>query len=61
MTETAAAELGGAKLGDARLSRRLMRVAKRLGAQLGASMLVAYSGWAETQAAYRLLAHEDVD
>ena len=37
MTETAAvswaaAELGGANLGDARLNRRLVRVAERLGA-----------------------------
>ena len=66
MTETAvvswaAAELGGAKLGDARLNRRLVRVAERLGAQPGASIPVACGGWAETQAAYRLLANEAVD
>jgi len=66
MTETAAvswaaAELGRANLGDARLNRRLVRVAERLGAQPGASIPVACGGWAETQAAYRLLAHEDVD
>ena len=66
MTETtavswAAAELGGAKLGDARLNRRLVRVVERLGAQPSASIPVACGGWAETQAAYRLLAHEDVD
>jgi len=67
MTETVAvavswavAELGGAKLGDARLNRRLVRVAERLGAQPGASIPVACGGWAETQAAYRLLAHEAV-
>lgn len=67
MTETvtvamswAVAELGGAKLGDARLNRRLVRVAERLGAQPGASIPVAGGGWAETQAAYRLLAHESV-
>ena len=56
----AVAELGGAKLGDARLNRRLVRVAERLGAQPGASIPVACGGWAETQAAYRLLAHEAV-
>ena len=66
MVETAAAswavaELGGANLGDARLSRRLVRVAERLGAQPGASIPVACGGWAETQGAYRLLAHEAVD
>jgi len=66
MVETAAAswaavELGGANLGDARLNRRLVRVAKRLGAQPGASIPVACGGWAETQGAYRLLAHEAVD
>jgi hypothetical protein len=46
MTETvavswAAAELGGASLGDARLKRRLVRVAERLGATPGASIPVA--------------------
>ena len=56
----AAAELGGADLGDARLNRRLVRVAERLGAQPNASIPVACNGWAETQAAYRLLAHEAV-
>lgn len=65
MTETAAvrwaaAELGGANLGDARLNRRLVRVAERLGAQPGARMPVACGGGAETQAAYRLLAQEAV-
>ena len=59
MTETAA-ELGGANLGDARLNRRLVRVAERLGAQPGASIPAACGGWAETQATYRLLAHEAV-
>ena len=57
----AAAELAGADLGDARLNRRLVRVAERLGAQPGASIPVACGGWAETQAAYRLLAHKNVD
>jgi len=56
----AVAELVGAKLGDARLNRRLVRVAERLGAQPGASIPAACGGWAETQAAYRLLAHEAV-
>ena len=66
MTDTAAvswaaAELAGADLGDARLNRRVVRVAEQLGAQPGASIPVACGGWAETQAAYRLLAHENVD
>ena len=66
MTETAAvswaaAELAGADLGDARLNRRLVRVAEQLGAQPGASIPVACGGWAETQAAYRLRAHENVE
>ncbi|NMQ20566.1 hypothetical protein E4P82_16000, partial [Candidatus Competibacter phosphatis] len=51
---------GGADLGDARLNRRLVRMAERLGAQPNASIPVACNGWAETQAAYRLLAHEAV-
>ncbi len=45
----AAAELGGANLGDARLNRRLVRVAERLGARPGASIPVACGGWAETR------------
>ena len=49
------------ELGDARLNRRLVRVAEHLGAQPGASIPVACGGWAETQGAYRLLAHEAVD
>ena len=57
----AAAELAGADLGDARLNRRLVRVAEQLGAQPGASIPVACGGWAEPQAAYRLLAHENVE
>ena len=56
MTETAAvswaaAELGGANLGDARLNRRLVRVAERLGAPPGARIPVACGrdarGWFE--------------
>ncbi|MBK8753810.1 MAG: IS4 family transposase [Candidatus Competibacteraceae bacterium] len=57
----AAAELGGANLGDTRLNRRLVRVAERLGAQPVARIPVACGGWAETQAAYRLLANAAVD
>src|SRR5512134_3490637 len=66
MTDTAAVswavvELASADLGDARLNRRLVRVAEQLGAQPGASIPVACGGWAETQAAYRLLANEVVE
>lgn len=56
----AAMDLAGADLGDARLNRRLVQVAERLGAHPGASIPVACGGWAETQGAYRLLAHEAV-
>jgi hypothetical protein len=56
----AATERAGADWGDARLNRRLVQVAERLGAQPGASIPVACGGWGETQAAYRLLAHEAV-
>ncbi len=56
----AATELAGADLGDARLNRRLVRVAEQLGAQPGASIAVACGSWAETPAAYRWLAHENV-
>ena len=41
----AAVGLGGANLGDARLNRRLARVAEHLGAQPGASIPVACGDW----------------
>ena len=53
MEQWAAEEFGGAKLGDARLTKRLIKVATDLAARPTASIPGACSGWVETQAAYR--------
>jgi hypothetical protein len=53
-------ELGAAQLGDARRSRRLVRLVERLAEQPSVSIPAACSGAAETKAAYRLLSHEAV-
>jgi IS4 transposase len=53
-------ELGAAELGDARRSRRLVRLVERLAEQPSVSIPAACSGAAETKAAYRLLSHEAV-
>jgi hypothetical protein len=51
----AAAELGHARLGDARRTQRLVEVASALGAQPTASIPEACGAWGRTKAAYRLL------
>ncbi len=53
-------EMGAAQLGDARRSRRLVRLVERLAEQPGASIPAACLGAGETKAAYRLLAHDAV-
>lgn len=53
-------EMGGAELGDARLSRRLVRLVERLAEQPSASIPAACAGAAETKAAYRLLSRDAV-
>src|SRR5512144_386654 len=47
--------MGGLELGDARRTRRLMRLVEDLSAHPLGSIPVASGGWAETKAAYRLL------
>ena len=54
-------ELGAAELGDARRSRRLVRLVERVAEQPSVSIPAACSGAAETKAAYRLLSHEALD
>ena len=49
------------KLGDARRTRRLIRLVEDLSAQPLASLPVASGGWAETKAAYRLLDNDALD
>jgi hypothetical protein len=47
-------EFGGAKMGDARLTKRLVKRADRLGDAPSASIPGACNGHTETQGAYRL-------
>ena len=47
-------------LGDKRLNTRMVRLVECFAANPLASIPVACGGWAETQGAYRLLAHEAV-
>lgn len=53
-------EMGGADLGDARRSRRLVRLVDRLAQQPSLSIPAACSAAAEIKAAYRLLSHEAI-
>jgi hypothetical protein len=54
-------ELGSADLGDERVNRRLVRLAEDLSANPTASIPQACQGWAETKAAYRFFAREELD
>jgi IS4 transposase len=56
----AADEFHALDLGDRRLNRRTVLLAERLSAQPMASIPAACGGWAETQAAYRLLGNDDI-
>lgn len=57
----AEAELGGAQLGDRRLTKRLVTLTDALSAAPTASIPAACRGWAETKAAYRLLDNDALD
>jgi len=52
---------GGIELGDARRTRRLIKLVEDLSAQPTGSIPLASGGWAETKAAYRLLDTEALD
>ena len=54
-------ELGSADLGDARVSRRLVRLAEDVSANPTARIPQACQGWAETKAAYRFFSREELD
>ena len=54
-------ELGGAPLGNARLSKRLVKLATRLAQDPSASIPQACRGWAEMRAAYRFLGQDKLD
>jgi hypothetical protein len=53
MDQWAAAEFGGAELGDGRLTHRLIKIASDFADKPTASIPSACSGWAEAQAVYR--------
>ena len=57
----AAEEFKGIDLGDKRLDQRAILLAERLAEKPTASIPGACGGWAETQAAYRFLAQEELD
>jgi len=54
-------ELGRANLGDARLNRRLVKLATRFAEQPTASIPGACGDWAETMAAYRFFNQASAD
>jgi hypothetical protein len=54
-------EFKGIDLGDKRLDKRAVLLAERLAEKPTASIPGACGGWAETQAAYRFLAQEEMD
>ena len=56
----AAQEFNTIDLGDKRLDKRAVLLAEQLAEKPTASIPAACGGWAETQAAYRFLAQEDV-
>lgn len=57
----AAEEFKSIDLGDKRLNKRAFLLAEQLAAKPTASIPAACGGWAETQAAYRFLAQEDIE
>lgn len=57
----AAEEFKDINLGDRRLNKRTLLLAERLAAHPLASIPQACGGWAETQAAYRFLAQDDLE
>ena len=57
----AAEEFKTIDLGDRRLDKGTVLLAERLAANPMASIPQACGGWAQTQAAYRFLAQDDID
>jgi hypothetical protein len=60
-TSWAAAEFKDIDLGDKRLNKRAVLLAERLADKPTASLPGACAGWAETAAAYRSLAQDELD
>lgn len=61
MVSWAAEEFKDIDLGDRRLDKRTVLLAERMAANPLASIPQACGGWAETQAAYRFLAQDDIE
>lgn len=61
MMSWAAEEFKDIDLGDRRLDKRTVLLAERMAAKPLASIPQACGGWAETQAAYRFLAQDDIE
>jgi sensor domain CHASE-containing protein len=57
----AAEEFKDLDLGDKRLNKRMVRLVERFAANTLASIPQACGVWAETQAAYRFLAQDDIE
>ncbi|MBP9228640.1 MAG: transposase, partial [Azonexus sp.] len=57
----AAEEFKAIDLGDRRLDKRTVLLAERMAANPLASIPQACGGWAETQAAYRFFAQDDIE
>jgi hypothetical protein len=53
-------EISECDLGDARLNRRLGAMLEALGERPGSSLPTAFQDWANTKAAYRFFANENV-
>lgn len=53
-------ETTGCDLGDARLNRRLGRILEDIGERPDKSLPTAFQDWANTKAAYRFFANENV-
>ena len=53
-------ETAGCDLGDARLNRRLGTILESIVERPGASLPTAFQDWANTKAAYRFCANENV-
>lgn len=60
MSNKISGEFGNCTLGDKRLNRRLALMAEKLYSKIGESIPTACGNWAETKAAYRLLAHPEI-
>ena len=57
----AVGECAGSHFKDARLGKRFLSMVRGMGKAFGASIPIAFQDWANTKAAYRFFANDDVD